>query len=78
MVIDYNIHCILWNLLKIKSKWLCKYDKHNYMIYSRDYYKTEIIENNHKMTIIRTLEESEVYYKCYCCGKEYKVGDCIV
>lgn len=72
MIDRYNIHCFLYDITRghFKSKWLCKHNKHNFMIRSKIKHKKEVIKDGDTTIIKYHKIWSPPYYKCYCCGKE--------
>lgn len=75
---EYNIHELLFDLFRIKSKFLCKHNIHNFMLkhkrvnlpptvyYYKDYFDKIIgkqIEFNRAWVL---------YNECYCCGEILK------
>ena len=76
-MIDYNIHCFLYDITKghFKSKILCKHGKHNYQLHYGFECVPEIYEEYDPSAtystkkIVMYNKNYYTYYKCYCCGK---------
>ena len=78
----YNIHkrinCVFRHF---KSKWLCKHGIHNFQIRSKiTYMPVTYTPFNPKAKQVETevqyyTKKLEIYWKCYCCGKEEKFDD---
>lgn len=74
----YNIHNLLYDLTRghFKSKWLCKHNKHNYIMRTEVVRKKPITEIEYApdgLTILNTItkypKELKTYMICNCCKK---------
>lgn len=69
---EYNIHWLLYDITRghFKSKWLCKHNRHLYMIRSKYKIEKEEIKEDGVKIIKNHRIWLPPYYKCYCCRKE--------
>lgn len=67
---EYNIHWLLYDLFRIKSKFLCKKGCHLMALKRKIINREPIVEKTKEYTKTTYPKEFKTYRQCLCCGEK--------